>query len=153
MFHHLVPKRCATKIGLINITNMSCAFMSCALEIKSNGRLKRAHVEFCALIPKTYLHYQSAYGHQLCHCDDLPCGAVTHISHMTLGLRGLARSHEKLKTYPHYQGAYGHYTWQDGGFSWAFPMQKVMQPFGHVVMQDTMSHIARSRDKLELYLY
>ena len=100
MFHHLVPKRCATKIGLINITNMSCAFMSCALEIKSNGRLKRAHVEFCALIPKTYLHYQSAYGHQLCHCDDLPCGAVTHISHMTLGLRGLARSHEKLKTSP-----------------------------------------------------
>ena len=70
--------------------------MSCALEINSNGQLKREHVELCPLIRKTYLHYQSVYGHQLCQCGDLQCGAVTHISHMALGLRGLARSHEKL---------------------------------------------------------
>ena len=64
---------------------------------------------------------------------------------MTLWLRGLIRSCDKLKSlYFYYHSAYGHQIWQDGNLRWWASENKVIWPFDQVVLRDqvaTWSHI------------
>ena len=63
-------------------------------------------------------------------------------SHITLWLRGLARSRDKLKPlYLHYHSSYGHQTSSDGDIPWQAPYNKVIQSFDHVVLQSHVTNI------------
>ena len=56
----------------------ACAFRPCPLEISTNSRLKRDHLESSSSTTKTlYLNYYIAYGHQTWLGADLPWGALT----------------------------------------------------------------------------
>ena len=46
--NHSLPRRHVTKIRLFTIRNMLCAFMPCALEINSNGRVM---ARTCGILP------------------------------------------------------------------------------------------------------
>ena len=62
------------------------------------------------------------------------------LSHMTLWLRGLLRSRDKLKSlYLHYHNFYGHKTWQDGRLLWAASTLNVTWPYNQVILWD---HVA-----------
>ena len=58
--------------------DIACAFKPCPLDISTNSRLKRDHLESSSSTTKTlYLNYYIAYGHQTWLGADLPWGAFT----------------------------------------------------------------------------
>ena len=64
---------------------------------------------------KTYLHYQSAYGHQTWQDANLPWWVPAHKITWSFWSLAHVRSRDKLKSlYLYYHGANDHQTWQDG---------------------------------------
>ena len=96
---------------------MLWAFKPCPLEINSDGRLKREHLESSssALKALDFHNHHNAYGQKIWNRDDLTWGISIQKWDMTFWSRGLLKSCDKRKPlYPYYQSAYDHQTWQDG---------------------------------------
>ena len=95
------------------------------------------HVESCSYTNKNiYLYYHNAYGHQTWQSGNLPWRDPTNnVTLITLWLRDLPRSRDKLKPYLYYNSVYGQ-SWQDGDLPWGVPRYKVTWPLDNMVFRD-----------------
>ena len=89
------------------------------------------------LITWSYLHYDSASGHQTWQNLNLPwsnyfCRVTWKLYHVVLSDHLTNWNH-----YLHYHSMYGHQTWQDGNQPWLAPTYKVTWSFDHLFLEIT----------------